>query len=320
MMKIESLKEMSTRQAFTKAMEVLGERNERIYAVAADSMSRFGKLPKIAPRRTINVGIAEQNAMGIAAGIALCGGIVFITTYATFLSMRACEQVRTDIAFARLPVRIMGTDAGLSSGWVGFTHQALEDIGIMRSIPHMTVIVPADGEQTYQLMSHLIEYPGPVYVRLRGRGDDPHVEGKGSFKIGVGQQIREGYDITLIACGRMVKEAVEAHQTLSTMGVSARVLNIPTIKPIDEDLIVQAAVETQAILTIEEHNRIGGLGSAVAEVVSSTNPVQVKRMGLHDTFGIPGAPEDLLEHFGLTSNHIVGEVERLLHLKEGSCE
>lgn len=313
-MMTKDLKTFSTRQAFTAALEEIGSQDERVFAVAADSMSRFGQLQKLAPKRTINVGIAEQNAMGIAAGLAFCQRIVFITTYATFLSMRSCEQIRTDIAFAQLPVRIIGTDAGLSSGWVGFTHQALEDVGIMRAIPQLQVVVPADGEETYQLMYQLLELEGPVYVRLRGRGDDPYVEGKGPLQLGVGQTLREGNDVTLIACGRMVSEAVSAHDLLKREGISARVLNMPTIKPLDEDLVLTAAGETQGIITIEEHSIIGGLGSAVAEMVSQKNPVLVRRMGIKDSFGIPGAPEDLLRFYQLTARDIVQEVNNMLKI------
>jgi transketolase len=306
--------DVSTRDAFSKAITEFGLKNERVFTVAADSESRFGAFIKEAPDRAINVGIAEQNAMSIAAGLAFCGKIPFVSTYATFLTMRACEQIRTDIAFANLKVRIVGTNTGFSSDWLGFTHQALEDIGIMRALPNMTVLVPADGEETYRLVEALIDYEGPAYLRIRGKSKEPHIQGKDKIEIGKARKLREGSDLTVIACGSMVHHALVAADELSPEGASIRVLGVHTIKPIDKDAILEAAEETKGIITVEEHNIVGGLGSAVAEITGEYKPVLVRRMGIKDRFGVPGDEESLFEYFGLTSRHIANEARKLLEM------
>lgn len=296
--------DLSTREAFSRAVTEVGLEDTRVFTVAADSESRFGRFIKEAPDRAFNIGIAEQNAMSIAAGLAFCGKIPFISTYATFLTMRACEQIRTDIAFANLNVRIIGTNSAFSSDWLGFTHQALEDIGLMRAIPNMTVVVPADGAETYHLIKESINYQGPIYIRIRGGSPEPHITGE-EIKIGKARLLREGSDLTLITCGRMVYEALQAAAILAGEGISVRVLDMHTIKPLDEEAVVRAAEETKGIITIEEHNVMGGLGSAVAEVTSARSPKRVERIGIMDGFGIPGPQRELLEHFGLTADHIV---------------
>jgi len=304
--------DISTREAFSRVITDVGLKDNRVFTVAADSESRFGGFLKKAPERAINVGIAEQNAMSIAAGLAFCGKIPFISTYATFLTMRACEQIRTDIAFASLKVRIVGTNSGLSSGWLGFTHQALEDIGLMRAIPNMTVVVPADGAETYYLVKESIEYEGPIYMRIRGTSKEPHIPGEGKIEIGKARLLREGTDLTLIACGRMVYEALLAAESLSREGISTRVIDMHTIKPIDKEAILKAAEETRGIITIEEHNILGGLGSAVAEVTCDIQPVKVKRIGIQDCFGVPGIQKELMQHFGLTADGIVAQAKVFL--------
>ena len=309
--------DISTRAAFSNAITEFGLKDERVFTIAADSESRFGAFIKEAPTRAINVGIAEQNAMSIAAGMAFCGKVPFVSTYATFLTMRACEQIRTDIAFANLNVRIVGTNTGFSSDLLGFTHQALEDIGLMRALPNMTVLVPADGEETYRLVEALINYEGPAYLRIRGNSKEPHIHSEERIEIGKARRLRAGNDLTIIACGRMVQEALTAADQLAMEGVKARVLEVHTIKPIDQEAILEAAAETKRILTVEEHNIMGGLGSAVAEVTSEYRPIIVKRMGIKDRFGVPGKEKELFEYFGLTSEHIVVEVRKLLEM-EGS--
>ncbi|NLY91829.1 MAG: hypothetical protein GX081_09555 [Firmicutes bacterium] len=315
-MVIDLTSDLSTRKAFSEAMTEFGLKDERVFSVAADSESRFGAFRKEAPERAINVGIAEQNAMSIAAGLAFCGKIPFISTYATFLTMRACEQIRTDIAFANLNVRIVGTNAGFSSDWLGMTHQALEDVALMRAIPNMTVLVPADGAETYRMVEALINYEGPAYLRIRGTEKEPHIPCAEPVVIGKARKIRDGNDLTIIACGRLVYEAMEAADRLARDGIKARVLDMHTVKPLDEEAVLKAARETKRILTVEEHNVIGGLGSAVAEVTSANYPVTVRRMGVTDRFGVPGKEADLFSFFGLTADHIVTEARKLCAREE----
>ncbi|HEY8392699.1 MAG TPA: transketolase C-terminal domain-containing protein [Capillibacterium sp.] len=315
-MAIDLTADLSTRKAFSEAITEFGLKDERVFSVAADSESRFGAFRKEASNRAINVGIAEQNAMSIAAGLAFCGKIPFISTYATFLTMRACEQIRTDIAFANLNVRIVGTNVGFSSDWLGMTHQALEDVALMRSIPNMTVLVPADGEETYRLVEALINYEGPAYLRIRGTEKEPHIPCADPVVIGKARKIREGNDLTIIACGRLVYEAMLAADELAREGITARVLDMHTVKPLDEEAVLAAARETKRLLTVEEHNIIGGLGSAVAEVTSARCPVPVQRMGVKDRFGVPGKEEDLFSFFGLTAGHIVAEARKLCAKEE----
>jgi transketolase len=312
-MEIDLKSNLSMREAFSKAITEFGLKNKRVFTVAADSESRFGAFRKEAAERAFNVGIAEQNATSIAAGLAFCGKIPFVTTYGTFMTMRACEQIRTDIAFAKLNVRIVGTNIGFSSDWLGFTHQALEDVALMRSLPNMTVLVPADGEETYRLVEALINnYEGPAYLRIRGTGQEPHVESEEPILIGKARKFRPGDDLAIIASGRMVHEAIQASNQLARAGIGARVLGVHTIKPLDEEAILKAAAETKGLITVEEHSIIGGLGSAVAELTSASRPVPVKRMGVNDRFGFPGKEEDLFAYFGLTANHIVEEAKKLL--------
>lgn len=315
-MAIDLTSDLSTRKAFSEAITEFGLKDERVFSVAADSESRFGAFRKEAAERAINAGIAEQNAMSIAAGLAFCGKIPFISTYATFLTMRACEQIRTDIAFANLNVRIVGTNAGFSSDWLGMTHQALEDVALMRSIPNMTVLIPADGAATYRLVEALLEYEGPAYLRIRGTAREPHVPCDEPIVIGKARQIRAGNDLTIIAYGRLVYEAMLAADRLAQEGIAARVLDMHTVKPLDEAAVLKAASETRRILTVEEHNIIGGLGSAVAEVTSAHCPVPVRRMGVPDRYGVPGFEADLFAFFGLTSEHIVTEAKKLLETEE----
>lgn len=315
-MEIDLKNNLSTREAFSKAITEFGLKDKRVFTVAADSESRFGAFRKEAPERAFNIGIAEQNATSIAAGLAFCGKIPFVTTYATFMTMRACEQIRTDIAFANLNVRVVGTNIGFSSDWLGFTHQALEDVGIMRCLPNMTILVPADGEETYRLVEALINYEGPAYLRIRGTGKEPHVESEEPIVIGKARKFRPGKDVTIIACGRMVHEALLASDQLAGEGIGARVLGVHTIKPLDREAILAAAAETKGIITVEEHNIIGGLGSAVAELTSECRPVPVKRMGIKDRFGFPGKEKELFSYFGLTSKHILDEAKKLLGMEE----
>lgn len=304
---------VSTRDAFARALAEVGAEDQRIVAVAADSQSRYGSFARDFPERNINVGIAEQNMIGIAAGLALEGKIALVTAYATFLSMRCLEQVRTDVAYERLNVKLVGTDAGFSSGYLGFTHQALEDIGIMRSIPNMVIIDPADAGETYLATRAMLEWEGPVYLRIRGRAAEPLISWPDNeFRIGKGRILREGHDATIITCGRPLHEVLRAVKELDRQGISVRVIHLPTVKPIDREMLIRAARETGRLITVEEHSITGGLGSAVAEVVSEQCPCLVYRLGVPDVFGLPGHEAELARYFGLTGPQIAEKVRQVL--------
>lgn len=308
-------KNIATRDAYGEALIELGRENDRIVVLDAD-LSKSTKTYNFGqkfPQRFINVGIAEQNLMGVAAGLATTGKIPFASTFAMFATGRAFEVIRNSIAYPRLNVKICATHSGITVGEDGASHQALEDIACMRAIPNMTVIVPSDAVETRAAIQAVAELDGPVYVRL-GRLAVPVINDQASYKfeIGKGVSLREGRDASIIASGLMVKEALKAAEKLEEQGIDARVINIHTIKPIDKDIIIKAARETGAIVTAEEHNIIGGLGSAVAEVVSENSPVALKRIGIEDSFGESGKPAELMEKYGLTSDHIVEAVTSLI--------
>jgi len=267
------------------------------------------------PERFFNVGIAEQNLAGVAAGLAATGKIPFISTFAMFASGRAYEQIRNSICYPKLNVKIAATHAGLTVGEDGASHQSIEDISLMRSIPNMTVVVPADAAETHQAIQFAVEYNGPVYIRL-GRMAVPDLFAKEYiFEHGKAVRLMEGAAATIIATGIMVHIAKEAAEQLQTQGCNVRVLNIHTIKPIDKEAIVEAAKETGAIVTCEEHSIIGGLGSAVAEVVVENFPVPMERVGVRDTFGESGIPKELLKKYGLTVDDVVLAVKKVIARK-----
>jgi transketolase len=259
------------------------------------------------PERFFNLGIMEQNLMTVAAGMSLAGKHPFVATFGAFASMRACEQVRTDICYQGTNVKIMATHSGLSFGQAGTTHHCLEDIAIMRTFPGMTVLVPADSFETAQMVRALVDYPGPAYIRM-GRGFEfPAYENdRFEFKIGKANTLREGTDITVIACGIGVEGAKEASEFLELENnISVRVVDMHTIKPLDRAAIIKAARETKAIITVEEHSIIGGLGSAVAEVLAEEGiAIPFKRLGIQDEWAMIGYPEDLYEHYGIGANGI----------------
>uniref|UniRef100_UPI0034A26F8C transketolase family protein n=1 Tax=Clostridium paraputrificum TaxID=29363 RepID=UPI0034A26F8C len=268
------------------------------------------------PERFFNMGIAEGNMMGVAAGLSTCGKIPFVSTFAMFAAGRAFEQIRNSICYPKLNVKVCATHAGLTVGEDGASHQAIEDISLMRGVPNMVVINPADDIETEAAIKAVAQMEGPCYVRL-GRMAVSRVndEANYNFVIGKGITLAEGNDVAIIATGIMVEAALEAKGELAKEGINARVINIHTIKPIDEELIIKAAKETGVIVTAEEHSVIGGLGSAVAEVVSENCPVPVLRVGVKDTFGESGKPNELLEKYGLTSNDIVNKVKEVIKLK-----
>lgn len=297
---------VATRVAYGNALVEFGS-DERIVVLDADlsKSTKTDGFKKTYPDRFINMGIAEGNMMSTAAGMATCGKIVFASSFAMFAAGRAFEQIRNSIGYPHLNVKIGATHAGISVGEDGATHQCLEDIGIMRTIPGMVILNPADAVESRLAVKAAIDYNGPVYMRF-GRLPVPTIfDDSYKFEIGKGSELADGSDVTLIATGLMVPEAIEARKILAEQGISARVVNIATIKPIDEEIIIKAAKETGAVVTAEEHNIIGGLGSAVAEVLVENYPVPMQRVGTRDVFGRSGSPYPLLELYGLDAKTIV---------------
>ena len=309
---------IATRDAYGQTLIELGNEREDIVVMDADlaAATKTGMFKKAHPDRFFNAGIAEGNMMGVAAGLAASGKTVFASSFALFAAGRAFEQIRNSIAYPHLNVKIAASHGGISVGEDGATHQCCEDIGIMRTIPGMVILNPADAPEAKAAVRAAADYHGSVYLRL-GRLAVPVFNDEDvDFTIGKGKVMREGADVTIIATGLEVNEAMIAADTLQVEGISARVVNMATIKPIDKDLILACAAETGAIVTAEEHNIIGGLGSAVAEVlVESGKPVPMLRVGVEDTFGRSGPALELLDLYGLTAPHIVNKVKAVLALK-----
>ena len=307
---------VATREAYGKALAEFGG-DERIVVLDADlsKSTKTESFKKAYPGRFINCGIAEGNMMSVAAGMATCGKIVFASSFAMFAAGRAFEQIRNSIGYPHLNVKIGATHAGISVGEDGATHQCLEDIGLMRTIPGMVIINPADAVEARLAVKAAIDYDGPVYLRF-GRLAVPTVFDEGyKFEIGKGVELENGEDVTLIATGLMVPEALEARRLLLEQGIAARVVNMATIKPIDKDIIVKAAKETGAIVTAEEHDINGGLGSAVAEVLGENAPVPMKRVGTKDVFGRSGKPAELLPMYGLDAKTIAEAAKEVIKRK-----
>lgn len=306
---------IATRDAYGKALVKLGEINENVVVLDAD-LSKSTKtydFSKAFPERFFNMGIAEQNLIGAACGLATAGKIPFASSFAMFASGRAFEIIRNSVCYPKLNVKVCATHAGLTVGEDGASHESVEDISIMRAIPNMTVLVPADGVEAEQMIFEAANTYGPMYVRL-GRSGVPTVCESGyKFKIGKATELKSGKDVSIIACGIMVNEALIAANELASEGIDARVINMSTIKPIDREMIIKAAKETKAIVTAEEHSIIGGLGSAVSEVVTEECPVIVKKVGVKDVFGESGTPSALLEKYGLTAKDIVKAVKEALN-------
>ncbi len=308
---------IATRDAYGKALAEFDEKYSLIVLDADLSKStKTDTFKKHAPERFINCGIAEGNMLSTAAGIASCGNVVFASTFAMFAAGRAFEQIRNSIGYPALNVKIGATHGGISVGEDGASHQCLEDLGIMRTIPNMVVINPADAVEARGAVEAAIKHNGPVYLRF-GRLPVPVIfeQDNYKFEIGKGILLNEGTDLTIIATGMMVNEALVASRTLKAEGISARVINIHTIKPIDAEIIIKAARETGAIVTAEEHNVIGGLGSAVAEVLSENCPVPLKRVGVEDKFGKSGEPYALLKKYGLTADNIYLQAKEIFKAK-----
>lgn len=301
---------IATREAFGKAIAALSTEYPDLVVLDADlaGATKSGEFKKVCPERFIDMGIAEANMVGVSAGLATCGKKPFCCSFAMFTAGRAFEQVRNSVAYPRLNVKVVGSHGGLSVGEDGATHQCIEDLSLMRTIPGMLVVNPCDGAEMRAAVKALLEYEGPAYLRL-GRSAVETVTGyetgEHTFELGKGVTLRGGTDVTIAATGMMVQLALQAAETLAGEGISARVLDIHTIKPLDTDLILQAARETGAIVTSEEHNVIGGLGSAVAEFTSCHCPVPVIRHGVKDEFGRSGKASAVLEAYGLTAEKIV---------------
>jgi len=315
-MSAEEVKKESTRDGFGKALLELGENNKDVVVLSADLTEsvRAHWFRDKYPDRFVSHGVAEQDMIGTAAGLALSGKIPFACTFGAFASGRAWDQVRVSVAYMNLNVNIVGTHGGISVGGDGATHQALEEVALMRIIPNMTVVVPADFKEAYLATIQAAEIPGPVYLRL-GRAKVHPLEDKQEFKIGKANVMTEGDDITIVACGCLVMTALKAAHELKARNIQARVINLHTAKPIDRETLIKAARETGAVLTIEEHTVYGGMGSAVAEVLVEEHPVPMKIMGIKDEFGLSGDPDELFEHYGLTEKDVIRETETLLTKK-----
>ncbi|NLP30482.1 MAG: transketolase family protein [Clostridiales bacterium] len=304
---------IATRQAYGETLAALGEKDENIVVLDADlSGSTMTKMfASKFPDRFFNVGIAEQNLYGIAAGLAVSGKVVFASTFAMFATGRAFEIIRNSIAYPHANVKICATHAGVTVGEDGGSHQCIEDIALMRTIPGMVVLNPADAVSASKLIEKAYEIDGPVYVRL-GRAAVPKIyDDKKDLEVGKAVKIRAGKDYTIIATGVMVNEALIASETLKAEGIDVRVLDMHTIKPIDEEAIISAAKETKGIVTAEEHTVMGGLGSAVSEVIVRNHPVPMEFVGIKDVFGQSGKPAELLKEYNLTADDIVKAVKQL---------
>lgn len=314
------MEKIATRAAYGEALAALAGEYPELVVLDADlsgsTMSK--KFADVCPERFYNIGIAEANMTGIAAGLAACGKKPFINSFAMFAAGRAWEQVRNSVAYPRLNVKVIGSHGGLSVGEDGATHQCIEDYAIMRAIPGMLVLSPCDGPEMRLAVKALLDYEGPAYMRL-GRlaveSVTDEIPGY-SFELGKGAQLREGGDVTVIAAGMMVQEAVKASDALAAEGVSVRVIDMHTIKPLDEDIVLKAARETGAIVTSEEANIMGGLGSAVCECVAAGCPVPVVRHGVNDEFGRSGKAPLVLEAYGITAEKIAECAKKAISLKK----
>lgn len=305
---------IATRQSYGEALLELGKENKEIVVLDADlsTATKTNLFAKKFPERFFDIGIAEQDMMGIAAGFATCNKIPYSSTFAVFAAGRAYDQIRNSICYPNLNVKICATHSGITVGEDGATHQMLEDISMMRTLPNMTVICPSDDVETKWAVKEIAKIEGPVYLRLSRFATPVIYQEKQNFTIGKGVQIGEGRDATIIATGDVVCEAIKAKEELEEQGIFIRVIDMHTIKPIDKEIIITCARETKRIITIEDHNIIGGLGSSVCEVLAEEEPCRVIRMGVKDCFGKSGKAEELLEYFKLTAKDMIENVQYLL--------
>lgn len=309
---------VATRDAYGDALVALGKKRNDVVVLDADlsGSTKTGKFAKAFPERFFNIGIAEQDMVGTAAGLTIGGKLPFASTFAVFATGRAWEQVRQSVCYPNLNVKIVASHAGITVGEDGGSHQSVEDIALMRVLPNMTVIVPADGPETLQAIEAVAEYKGPCYVRV-GRNKVPTLFGDDyKFKIGKAHVFSEGRDAAIIATGIMVSEAIKARDLLKAEGIDAGVINMSTIKPIDAAAVVAAAKRCGAIVTAEEHSIIGGLGGAVAEVLGESAPAPMVRIGVKDVFGTSGDQEGLLKHYGMSASDIASAVKEVIRKKK----
>lgn len=307
----------STRQAYGEYLAVLAEKNKDIVVLDADlsGATKTSEFKKVMPERHFNVGIAECDLMGMSAGLATTGKIPFASTFAIFGAGRAFEIIRNSICYPKLNVKIALTHAGISVGEDGGSHQSVEDVALMRAIPNMTVLVPADATETQRMMDAAVAIDGPVYIRLGRLDTNVIFDEDYEFEVGKASVLKEGHDLTIMAMGLMVEKALEAADALKAEGISARVLNMGSIKPIDREAIEAAARETGAIVTAEEHSIIGGLAGAVCEVLAETTPAPVEKVGVMDQFGQSGKALELLEKYNLTTDAIVEAAKKVVARK-----
>jgi len=307
------MEKLYTRDIYGKTLLELGKKHKNLVVLDADlsGSTRTAYFGREFPERFFNFGVAEQNMMATAAGLASCGKIVFASTFAMFATARALDQVRNAICYNKFDVKIVATHGGITVGEDGASHQALEDINFFRAIPNMKIIVPADAPQTREAVITAYQTPGPFYIRL-GRSKIPTFQKKNDFVFGKGQIIEEGKDLAIITCGIMVNESLMAREILKEKGISTTVANFHTIKPIDEDLLVSIAKKHKKILVCEEHQITGGLFSAVSEVLIRKYPTQVKPIGIEDEFGQSGSPQELMDFYGLSANNIAEKAQEFL--------
>lgn len=304
----------ATRDAYGTALAKIIQENKNIVVLDADlsKSTKSADAKKVAPDRHFNIGIAEANMMGIAAGLATCGNTVFASTFAMFATGRAYDQIRNSICYPNLNVKVCATHSGLTVGEDGASHQTVEDLALMRVIPNMHVFCPCDGVETEHIIRAVSEIDGPCYVRLGRPSVEDIFDETYQFEIGKGVTLKEGNDVTLVCTGFETGQALQAAEELERENIHARVIHIHTIKPIDQEILVKAAKETGLIITCEEHSIYGGLGSTVSEVVSEEYPCKVVKVGIQDTFGESGKPMELIEKYGLSSKHIVEVVKNQL--------
>ncbi len=308
----EEIKKIATRQSYGEALVELGKENKNVVVLDADlsTATKTNMFAKEFPDRFFDMGISEQDMMGTAAGFATCGKIPYASTFAVFAAGRAYDQIRNSICYPNLNVKICATHSGVTVGEDGATHQMLEDIALMRALPNMTVMCTSDDTQTKWAIKEISKIKGPVYLRLSRLATPIIYKSSEKFEIGKAIQIGEGTDATIIATGDVVYEAIKAKEELEKIGKNVRILDIHTIKPIDKQAIIKCAKETKKIITIEDHNIIGGLGSSVCEVLSEEYPTKVVRLGIKDTFGKSGKAEELMEYFGIKAKNIIENIEK----------
>ena len=302
----------STRQSYGEALLELGKENKNIVVFDADlsTATKTNIFAKEFPERFYDMGIAEQNMISTAAGMSTCGKIPYASTFAVFAAGRAYDQIRNSVCYPKLNVKICATHAGVTVGEDGATHQMIEDISLMRTLPNMTVLSTSDDVQTKWAVKEISKINGPVYLRL-SRLATPIIYGENQkFEIGKAVQIGEGTDATIFATGVTVSEAIRAQEILENKGIKVRVVDIHTVKPIDKDMVIKCAKETKKLISVEDHNVIGGLGSAISEVLTEEYPVKLVRMGINDTFGKSGKAIELMQYFGITAENIVEKVEK----------